>query len=45
MGFTPAGAEELFDWIAKHGMPKEEHLAMLRDEYDTEFLGPNPFVT
>ena len=46
MGFTPAGAEEFFDWLEANGMPSgdAEETAMLRDRYAIAFLGPNPFA-
>ena len=44
MGFTPAGSEALFDWIAENGMPSPEHATLIREKFDTEFVGPNPFV-
>lgn len=46
MGFTPGGPETFFDWIAQNGMPDGtvEQAEMIRREFATEFLGPNPFA-
>lgn len=46
MGFTPGGAESFFDWLAENGMPdgSPEQAELIRREFATEFLGPNPFA-
>ena len=46
MGFVPGGAEALFDWMAENGMPTgdPDQAAMIKQEFGTEFLGPNPLA-
>lgn len=44
MGFTPGGAERVFEWLNENGFPKPSQRDELKAKFGIEYLGRNPFA-